>query len=272
MPPQTRGRAASSAKGPPPASAAGPGASPCARSRERHQSTLLLANDRIDVALALEADGVQLPEAGLPVEIARKLLGSRRWVGSLSSRPEGVVRRGRKALTTRLWRRCTRCRQGRLRSVLRALPVDQRHVRLPVYALGGVRAEDVAELRRSAGHTVPGRHPRRARGSDPKFAAHRLSCSRRGLAVRAGAFLPQGNGFAQAFGRSGPLTNHVSLTGQPCRLPGYGSPPRWRRPKKTDTKVVPFAGDPRCTAALARSHSGWLKRSLHAPSRSWLET
>src|SRR3954467_1226509 len=50
-----------------------------ALTRTRH-STLLI-NDRVDVALAVEADGVQLPEAGLPVEVARKLLGSQSWVG-----------------------------------------------------------------------------------------------------------------------------------------------------------------------------------------------
>ncbi|MEK7214672.1 MAG: thiamine phosphate synthase, partial [Chloroflexota bacterium] len=29
-------------------------------------STLLIVNDRIDIALALDADGVQLPESGMP--------------------------------------------------------------------------------------------------------------------------------------------------------------------------------------------------------------
>ena len=37
----------------------------------------LIVNDRIDVALAVEADGVHLAEAGLPVEVARKLVGER---------------------------------------------------------------------------------------------------------------------------------------------------------------------------------------------------
>jgi thiamine-phosphate diphosphorylase len=36
---------------------------------------LLIVNDRVDVAIAVEADGVELPEAGLPTRVARGLIG-----------------------------------------------------------------------------------------------------------------------------------------------------------------------------------------------------
>lgn len=42
---------------------------------------LFLVNDRADVALALEADGVHLPQEGLPAEVARRILGPSRLVG-----------------------------------------------------------------------------------------------------------------------------------------------------------------------------------------------
>lgn len=42
---------------------------------------LLVVNDRADVALACEADGVHLPEAGLPLAAARRVVGSERLVG-----------------------------------------------------------------------------------------------------------------------------------------------------------------------------------------------
>jgi thiamine-phosphate pyrophosphorylase len=38
-----------------------------------HHRCLLLVNDRIDVALAAGADGVHLPEKGLPIAVARRL-------------------------------------------------------------------------------------------------------------------------------------------------------------------------------------------------------
>jgi thiamine-phosphate pyrophosphorylase len=42
----------------------------------------LLVNDRVDVALAAEADGVHLPGGGLPVAEARRLLGAARLIGT----------------------------------------------------------------------------------------------------------------------------------------------------------------------------------------------
>lgn len=47
----------------------------------RHGAALLV-NDRVDVALAVEADGVQLPARGLPPGVARGLLGPERLLGA----------------------------------------------------------------------------------------------------------------------------------------------------------------------------------------------
>lgn len=41
----------------------------------------LIINDRLDVALAVGADGVQLPEHGIPTAIARHLIGSSLLIG-----------------------------------------------------------------------------------------------------------------------------------------------------------------------------------------------
>ncbi len=53
---------------------------------------LLLVNDRLDVALAVGADGVHLPSAGVPAAEARRLLGPERLVG-VSCHGEADVRR-----------------------------------------------------------------------------------------------------------------------------------------------------------------------------------
>ncbi len=42
---------------------------------------LLIINDRVDVAIAVEADGVQLPEDGLPIQAARSLIGKHAVLG-----------------------------------------------------------------------------------------------------------------------------------------------------------------------------------------------
>jgi|Deesub1362A_J573_1020465.scaffolds.fasta_scaffold11767_2 thiamine-phosphate pyrophosphorylase len=56
----------------------------------RHQIPLIV-NDRIDIAMALDADGVHLGQTDLPIEVARKLLGPDKIVGISVSRVEEAL-------------------------------------------------------------------------------------------------------------------------------------------------------------------------------------
>jgi len=56
----------------------------------RDAGALFLVSDRIDVAIAAEADGVQLPESGFTPEEARALLGTERWIGRSVHDEEGA--------------------------------------------------------------------------------------------------------------------------------------------------------------------------------------
>lgn len=49
--------------------------------RARDLDVLLLINDRCDLALAIDADGVHLGQADLPYDHARRLLGSENYIG-----------------------------------------------------------------------------------------------------------------------------------------------------------------------------------------------
>ncbi len=49
---------------------------------------LFLVNDRPDLALAVDADGVHLGQDDLPISIARKILGSQRIIGRSTTNPE----------------------------------------------------------------------------------------------------------------------------------------------------------------------------------------
>jgi thiamine-phosphate pyrophosphorylase len=53
---------------------------------------LLILNDRLDVALAAEIDGVQLPESGLPTRNARNLIGRYAVVGRSVHDVDSAVR------------------------------------------------------------------------------------------------------------------------------------------------------------------------------------
>jgi thiamine-phosphate pyrophosphorylase len=57
----------------------------------QHKAKLLI-NDRLDIALAVEADGVHLRANSLPVSAARRLLGSERLIGVSTHSVEDVVR------------------------------------------------------------------------------------------------------------------------------------------------------------------------------------
>lgn len=41
----------------------------------------LLINDHVDIALAIDADGVHIGQSDLPVEVTRRLIGNDKWLG-----------------------------------------------------------------------------------------------------------------------------------------------------------------------------------------------
>ena len=115
----------------------------------RHDARLLI-NDRLDVALAVEADGVHLGGHSLPVATARKILGPDKLIGVSTHRLEEVTsaqRDGADFVTFGpVYFTASKAVYGKpvglgpLREVCAAAP-------LPVFALGGVNQERLPELR-----------------------------------------------------------------------------------------------------------------------------
>jgi thiamine-phosphate pyrophosphorylase len=60
------------------------------RARTHELGVLFLVNDRCDLALALEADGVHLGQGDLPVDLARKVMGPDRLIGISTHNPDQV--------------------------------------------------------------------------------------------------------------------------------------------------------------------------------------
>jgi thiamine-phosphate pyrophosphorylase len=113
----------------------------------------LLISDRLDLALAVQADGVQLPEVGFPPAVARRLLGADALIG--------VSRHSRTGLLEAAAEGADYATLSPLHAVEGKAPALE-HVGfaeallgptprastpaappLPVYALGGVRVADV---------------------------------------------------------------------------------------------------------------------------------
>jgi len=58
----------------------------------RQSGTTFIINDRVDIALAVEADGVHLGQRDLPIGEARRLLGGSKLIGGTASSPADAKR------------------------------------------------------------------------------------------------------------------------------------------------------------------------------------
>ena len=108
----------------------------------------LILNDRIDVALALNADGVQLPEDGIPVASARQIIGPNLLIGRSVHSVSGAVEAqsdGADFLIAGTIFPSPSHPYGPTQGVdfLRALC---REVSVPILAIGGVTTQNVAEV------------------------------------------------------------------------------------------------------------------------------
>jgi len=114
----------------------------------REYGAKLLINDRIDVALAVGADGVHLGKAGLPVPEARRILGSGRLIGySAHSADEALQAQlgGADFVTLGpVYQTPSKAQYGEPLG-RGALSEAARLVAIPVFALGGVKRGLVAE-------------------------------------------------------------------------------------------------------------------------------
>jgi thiamine-phosphate pyrophosphorylase len=108
----------------------------------RERGAALVVNDRLDVATALEADGVHLGGGGLPVRVVRRLVGDSMLVGvSVHSREEAVRAEGEGAdylVLGTIFE--TPPHPGRAPGGPQLVAAVASAVRIPVVAIGGIDA------------------------------------------------------------------------------------------------------------------------------------
>jgi thiamine-phosphate pyrophosphorylase len=109
----------------------------------------LFINDRIDVALAVGADGVQLGNNSVSAQSARELLGTDRLIGiSTHSLDEARLAEGQNAdfvLFGPVFYTPSKAVYGAPQGIA-ALKNLVEKVTLPVYAVGGIKPENVSEV------------------------------------------------------------------------------------------------------------------------------
>ena len=114
----------------------------------RHAKALFLVNDRVDVALAVGADGVELGEDALPVAAVRRIAGRRLLIGrsvhSLDGAREAEAQGADFLVVGTIFP--TRSKPGARTAGLELLDRVHSAVRIPFLAIGGVNPTNVAQV------------------------------------------------------------------------------------------------------------------------------
>ena len=117
-----------------------------------HYGARLFVNDRIDVALAVEADGVQLGKTSIPIETARNLLGPWKLIGasihSLAEAKEAERSGADFILFGPVYFTASKAAYGAPQG-LTALKEVVEKTSSPVYAIGGIQPENIEETKRT---------------------------------------------------------------------------------------------------------------------------
>jgi thiamine-phosphate diphosphorylase len=136
---------------------------------------LLVINDRVDVAIAVEADGVQIPEAGLPTLTVRGLIGKYAVLGRSIHSVEAAqaARREGAEFVIAGTMYPTASHPGIELNGPQLIEAITKDSSFPVLAIGGVKADKVEELVKAgaAGVAVTSAI---AEAEDPKAAAAEL--------------------------------------------------------------------------------------------------
>ncbi|HEY1372573.1 MAG TPA: thiamine phosphate synthase [Candidatus Binatia bacterium] len=119
----------------------------CARHRAR-----LFINDRVDVAIAVDADGVQLGGAAIPVGAARALLGEEKFIGASIHTLEEARDAERAGADFLLFGPVyftpSKAAYGAPQGLKRLKEVVEK-ISIPVYAIGGVFVDNVESIRQT---------------------------------------------------------------------------------------------------------------------------
>jgi len=127
------------------------------RKAASHGQATFLVNDRCDLALALDADGVHLGQDDLPLELARGIMGTPKIIGLSTHRPEEVE------LATAagadyigfgpIFPTTTKTDHEPVVGI-QGLQRVRARTTLPIFAIGGITVDSVPTIRQAGGNGV----------------------------------------------------------------------------------------------------------------------
>ncbi len=120
------------------------------------KKVLFIVNNRPDIAVAIDSDGVHLGQDDLPAGWARKILGPRKIIGvSVSTLGEAITAEKEGASYLGLGPIFeTPIKAERAAVGLEVIALIKKRVKLPIIAIGGINRDNVAEVIRSGADGV----------------------------------------------------------------------------------------------------------------------
>jgi thiamine-phosphate pyrophosphorylase len=113
------------------------------------KNTFFLVNDRIDIALAIGADGVHLGQEDMPVKEARRLLGKKKIIGltvhSLKEAKEAQKLGADYIGLSPIFATATKPDAGEPAGIVLIRKI-KKEVSLPLVAIGGITLENVSQV------------------------------------------------------------------------------------------------------------------------------
>lgn len=121
----------------------------------KKHSVLFIVNDRVDIAMVSDADGVHLGKTDLPVKEARKLLGNRKIIGgtahnlieALDCQKQGADYIG----YGHIYATSTKFKPEKPKGTKNLEQIVKR-IKIPVYAIGGISPLNIADVMKTGVH------------------------------------------------------------------------------------------------------------------------
>lgn len=117
---------------------------------------LFLVSDRVDLALAVEADGVHLGQTDLPIAVARRLLGPQRIIGRSTTNPDEMARalaEGADYIGVGPVYG-TPTKPGKAAAGLDYVRYAATHAPVPWFAIGGIDGENLTDVQQAGAQRV----------------------------------------------------------------------------------------------------------------------
>ena len=109
---------------------------------------LFILNDRVDIALAVNADGVHLGQQDIPVALARQILGSQRIIGRSTTNPEEMalaLAEGADYIGVGPVYE-TPTKAGKAAAGLEYVQYAAKHATVPWFAIGGIDGHNLGDV------------------------------------------------------------------------------------------------------------------------------